>query len=270
MKDRSGRRWAYATMLAMLTLSIAGNVAHTQHIDADPGVRALTYAVMWPLMVWAGVELFVRVPWRNLLTHRLVRWVGILLVSSIAALVSYRHLRGLLLADGEEWTVYTFGPLAVDGLMLMSTLALLLTRPQGVHAAVGSEVLDVDAILERHGVTAQELPVPVSAPPAPAAQSALPEYATAERGWTTAEERAEERVTRTRAGSGELEQKVRELLADPELKAGAAESSTVRRYAKVARTLRDSPTADIDSKAEKVRPELVAIIRDQMMRERVR
>lgn len=125
---KTGRRWAYVTMLAMLALSVAGNLAHTYHINPDPSARALTYAVMWPLMVWAGVELFVRLPWQAILTHRLVRWVGILLVAAIAALVSYRHLRGLLLADGEEWTVYTFGPLAVDGLMLMSTLGLLLTR----------------------------------------------------------------------------------------------------------------------------------------------
>jgi hypothetical protein len=125
---KAGRRWAYVTMLAMLALSVAGNLAHTYHINPEPSIRALVYAVMWPLMVWAGVELFVRLPWQAILTHRLVRWVGILLVAAIAALVSYRHLRGLLLADGEEWTVYVFGPLAVDGLMLMSTLGLLLTR----------------------------------------------------------------------------------------------------------------------------------------------
>jgi hypothetical protein len=68
------------------------------------------------------------VPWQNIIAHRLVRWVGILLVAAIAALVSYRHLRGLLIADGEDSIVYTMGPLAVDGLMLMSTLGLLLTR----------------------------------------------------------------------------------------------------------------------------------------------
>lgn len=128
---RTGRRWAYVTMLTMLSLSVAGNIAHTVHVNPNPSVRALVYAVAWPVMVWAAVELFVRVPWQAILTHRLVRWVGILLVAAIAGLVSYRHLRGLLIADGEEWTVYTFGPLAVDGLMLMSTLALLLTRALG-------------------------------------------------------------------------------------------------------------------------------------------
>jgi hypothetical protein len=137
MLHLSGRRIAYATMISMLALSIAGNVAHTYHLDPTPGIRSLVYAVAWPVMVWLGVELFVRVPWQAKASHHLVRWVGILLVAFIAALVSYRHLRGLLKADGEEWTVYTFGPLAVDGLMLMATLALLLTRslPRDLDAA---------------------------------------------------------------------------------------------------------------------------------------
>jgi hypothetical protein len=126
---RTGRRWAYTVMLAMLGLSIAGNISHTLHVNPDPSIRSLVYAVSWPVMVWAGVELFVRIPWQALLTHRLIRWVGILLVSSIAALVSYNHLSGLLEADKEDWVVYSIGPLAIDGLMLMATLGLLLTRP---------------------------------------------------------------------------------------------------------------------------------------------
>jgi hypothetical protein len=126
---RTGRRWAYTVMLAMLGLSIAGNISHTLHVNPDPSIRSLVYAVSWPVMVWAGVELFVRIPWQSVLTHRLIRWVGILLVSSIAALVSYNHLSGLLEADKEDWVVYSIGPLAIDGLMLMATLGLLLTRP---------------------------------------------------------------------------------------------------------------------------------------------
>lgn len=126
---KAGRRWAYVVMLAMLALSIAGNVSHTLHVNPDPSVRSLVYAIFWPLMVWAGVELFVRVPWQPILSHRLVRWGGILTAASVAALVSYNHLSGLLQADGEDLVVYRVGPLAIDGLMLMATLGLLLTRP---------------------------------------------------------------------------------------------------------------------------------------------
>lgn len=165
----SGRFIAYVTMIAMLALSIAGNVAHTFHLDPEPGVRKLIYAIAWPVMVWLGVELFVRVPWKDILTHKLVRWVGILLVAAIAALVSYRHLRGLLLADGEEWTVYTFAPLAVDGLMLMATLALLLTRkvPAEVPALEDLEGPEVPAIrvpAEVPSMKVPEVPAPVKVP----------------------------------------------------------------------------------------------------------
>ncbi len=125
-----GRRFAYVTMFGMLALSLAGNVAHVVQLDPSPSVLSVIRAMVWPIGVWLGVELFVRVPWEAIITHRLVRWVGLLLVAFIAALVSYRHLRGLMIADNEEAIVYNLGPIAIDGLMLMATLALLLTRPK--------------------------------------------------------------------------------------------------------------------------------------------
>lgn len=247
MQTRSGRGWAYFTMLLMLALSVAGNVAHTKHINPDPSIRQLVYAVAWPLMVWLGVELFVRVQWRDQLTDKLVRWVGITLVSSIAALVSYRHLRGLLIADNEEWTVYTFGPLAVDGLMLMATLALLLTRRLPAAAPAGRpESVDVEEILARHGIT-DELPVPVS--PAPINNDEQPKR-----------ERA------PRAGNGRTEELVRAMLEDPEMR---PVNSTIRKYAKVARELRDNPHAEIS--APGVRVDIIAtVIRPWALSERVR
>jgi hypothetical protein len=56
-----------------------------------------------------------------------VRYLGLGLVAAVAAVVSYRHLSGLLTHYGEDpWTAQ-FGPLAVDGLMVMATGALLAT-----------------------------------------------------------------------------------------------------------------------------------------------
>lgn len=127
---RVGRRFAYITMIGMLALSLAGNVAHVVHLDPSPSVLSVIRAMVWPIGVWLAVELFVRIPWEAIITHLLVRWAGLLLVAFIAALVSYRHLRGLMIADGEEAIVYNLGPIAIDGLMLMATLALLLTRPK--------------------------------------------------------------------------------------------------------------------------------------------
>ncbi|MGS2620023.1 hypothetical protein ACVCAH_36965 [Micromonospora sp. LZ34] len=69
----------------------------------------------------------------------MLRWVGLPPVALVAAFVSYRHLSGLLDHYNEETLVVWFGPLAVDGLMLMATSALLATgnrttRPELVPA----------------------------------------------------------------------------------------------------------------------------------------
>ena len=50
-------------------------------------------------------------------------------------MVSYRHLSGLLAFYGEDGITSTVGPLAVDGLMVMATGALLATRPGGTGQA---------------------------------------------------------------------------------------------------------------------------------------
>jgi hypothetical protein len=48
-------------------------------------------------------------------------------VGVVAAVVSYRHLSGLLAFYGEDTLTATIGPLAVDGLMVMATSALIAT-----------------------------------------------------------------------------------------------------------------------------------------------
>jgi hypothetical protein len=54
------------------------------------------------------------------------RW-GIVPVALVAAVVSYRHMAGLLASYGEDAVTVTVGPIAVDGLMLLATGALLAT-----------------------------------------------------------------------------------------------------------------------------------------------
>jgi hypothetical protein len=63
-------------------------------------------------------------------------------VAFVAALVSYRHLSGLLAFYGEEPVVCVLGPLAVDGLMVMATGAILAT---GQHQHTASESVSVPA-----------------------------------------------------------------------------------------------------------------------------
>jgi hypothetical protein len=67
------------------------------------------------------------VPWPHGINWQLLRWAGMVPVAAVAALVSYRHLSGLLAFYREEPVVCVLGPLAVDGLMVMATGAILAT-----------------------------------------------------------------------------------------------------------------------------------------------
>jgi hypothetical protein len=131
--SRSGRGWAYTGALAGGLVSIAANVAHSfippRGASAvwHPEGGAVVGAVVWPVFLFIAVEILARVAWPHGPVWRLVRWAGLLPVAVVAALVSYRHLSGLLAHYGEERIVYLLGPLAVDGLMVMATGALLAT-----------------------------------------------------------------------------------------------------------------------------------------------
>ncbi|MBG0568084.1 hypothetical protein [Actinoplanes aureus] len=135
MTTISGRRWAYIGAALGGTVSIAANVAHSfippkevaNPADWTPEAGAVVGAVVWPVFLFVAVEIFARVAWPTRLHWQLIRWVGLLPVAFVAALVSYRHLSGLLAFYGDETIVYIIGPLAVDGLMIGATGAILAT-----------------------------------------------------------------------------------------------------------------------------------------------
>jgi hypothetical protein len=155
-----GRGWAYTGVILGGLVSIAANVAHSfippfgARASWEPEPGAVVGAVVWPVFLFVAVEIFARVRWPLGIAWRLVRWVGLLPVAGLAALVSYRHLSGLLAHYGEEPIIYYVGPLAVDGLMVMATGALLATGRYRHHSA-------------------PDLPVPTSVP-VPAAAPAAP------------------------------------------------------------------------------------------------
>src|SRR5919206_4855374 len=128
-----GRRWAYLGAALGGTVSIAANIAHSYvpptgaAVDWSPNAGAVIGAVFWPLALFVATEILTRVAWPSGRTWWLLRWAGMLPVAAVAALVSYRHLSGLLAFYGEEPLVCVLGPLAVDGLMVMATGAILAT-----------------------------------------------------------------------------------------------------------------------------------------------
>jgi hypothetical protein len=139
--DTSGRGWAYTGVVLGGAVSIAANVAHSfippkaAPQQWSPEAGAVVGAVVWPVFLFVAVEILARVAWPHGRTWRAVRWAGILPVAIVAALVSYRQLSGLLAHYGEEPVVSILGPLAVDGLMVMATGALIATghRRTGHH-----------------------------------------------------------------------------------------------------------------------------------------
>src|ERR687890_2184295 len=129
----SGRRWAYLGAALGGTVSIAANIAHSYVPPTgvtgewSPRAGAVIGAVFWPVALFVATEILTRVAWPTGRVWWLLRWTGMLPVAFVAALVSYRHLSGLLAFYGEEPVVSVLGPLAVDGLMVMATGAILAT-----------------------------------------------------------------------------------------------------------------------------------------------
>jgi hypothetical protein len=130
-KPSRGRLWAYTGAILGGGVSVAANVAHSflpplgapDTWRPEPG--AVVGAIVWPVFLFIAVEILARIVWPSGRAWVLLRFGGLLPVAAVAAFVSYRHLSGLLAHYGEEDIVVLVGPIAVDGLMLMATGALL-------------------------------------------------------------------------------------------------------------------------------------------------
>ncbi|MDG4768517.1 DUF2637 domain-containing protein [Solwaraspora sp. WMMD406] len=136
-----GRVWAYVGVTLGGLVSIAANVAHTYLPKPPPGVPdgwtapadwspsplAIAISVFWPIALFVAVEILTRITWGDGFWWFLARVVGVLPVALVAAVVSYRHLSGLLAHFGEDPLTVAIGPLAVDGLMVMASAALMVT-----------------------------------------------------------------------------------------------------------------------------------------------
>jgi hypothetical protein len=138
----------WAAFALGVAVSVAANVAHTWHpkpeilkahlraggtLDnwaPDPGAQL--GAAFFPLALLLCVEILQRVPWPPGVLWTIARFGGTSIVAGVAAVVSYGHMHGLLLTYGENQLTATIGPLAVDGLMVVSSFGLLaLSRTRG-------------------------------------------------------------------------------------------------------------------------------------------
>ncbi|MEU5906146.1 hypothetical protein ABZ780_17420 [Micromonospora sp. NPDC047467] len=167
-------RWAYLGLVLGGLVSVAANIAHSfvppkgapQDWSPEPG--AVVSAIVWPLFLFIAIEILARTPWPSGWGWDVLRWVGMPPVALVAAFVSYQHLSGLLRHYDEGTLVIWFGPIAVDGLMLMATAALLAakhanTRPTELVPASAPATL---AEASSSDITASPTVRPAAATPA--------------------------------------------------------------------------------------------------------
>jgi hypothetical protein len=135
----AGRRWAYVGTVVGAAVSILANIGHSyvppERAPADwqPYAGAVAFAIFWPVALLIALEVLARTLWPVKGQPRcgwgvMVRLLGLPPVALVAAVVSYRHMSGLLNWYGEDSITVAIGPLGVDGLMIMSAGALILTR----------------------------------------------------------------------------------------------------------------------------------------------
>lgn len=123
MTPRAGRAIAWLSFALGIAVSVAGNILHSALTPA--GLGELVGAAFWPLALMLSIEILTRVRWQSGGWWMAARVVGLFLVGIVAAVLSYRHLAGLMTSWGEDAFNAHLGPLAVDGLMLLAATALL-------------------------------------------------------------------------------------------------------------------------------------------------
>lgn len=166
LPDQSGRRWAYAGLIVGLLVSATGNVANAILVKSSaPLWLEVTFAVLWPIWTWIGIEVLIRTNWRRTLSHLLTRVSLAGLTAGVAAYASYTHLSNLMKLGGEPGLVQMLGPLAIDGTLFGCTVVLLITRKRPVLKREKPQIPMRDS---ESRILAEDLPIPVSpAIPAP-------------------------------------------------------------------------------------------------------
>lgn len=164
MTPKSGKAIAWLSFTLGIAVSIAGNIGHAASDGMKPGEWA--GAAFWPLALMLTIEILTRVRWQPERRWTVARFAALVLVAMVAAVLSYRHLAGLMTYWGEDWTNAHLGPLAVDGLMLIAATALLSISKE--RAVVQPETTQVLVSAPEQGPVSTASPA-VETEPTPAA-----------------------------------------------------------------------------------------------------
>ena len=170
----AGRGWAYLGISLGGVVSIAANVAHSYVPPAGapdgwtPPAGAVVSAFFWPIFLFVALEILARTRWPHSIWWFLLRFAGLLPVALVAGVVSYRHLAGLLAFYGEDPLTATIGPLAVDGLMVVATGALIATSTHRITHTNKPTTNQPTTTVDTSPVTEPAPAAVVDATPAPA------------------------------------------------------------------------------------------------------
>ena len=170
-RTRTGRGWAYLGAILGGLVSILANIAHSyippggSPAGWTPEPGAVASAVVWPIFLFIAIEILARTDWPAGSSWTWLRWGGATPVALLAAVVSYRHMSGLLAHYGEEPLIAVAGPIAIDGLMVMATGALIATSVHrtGTHHTATNAPADTASTVESaapNSLMATELPSP--------------------------------------------------------------------------------------------------------------
>jgi Protein of unknown function (DUF2637) len=119
-----GKVWAAFGFWVGIAASVSANVAHT-FTERSHVIGAVLSAGFWPVALLIALEVIARVSWPPGVRWWIVRYGGLTTVALVAAIISYRHMAALLHVYGEDSFSAHIGPLAVDGLMIVCSAALL-------------------------------------------------------------------------------------------------------------------------------------------------
>ncbi|UGT45159.1 hypothetical protein LTV02_17970 [Nocardia yamanashiensis] len=131
-----GQLVAWAGFVFGSLTSIAANVLHTwlpvdrMPPEWTPGIAPQIGAAVWPIGLLLSVEVLSRAAWRSGGWWAIARYGGAGTVALGSAVISYGHVREVLLAWGYGHPAAEFGPLTLDGLMVVSGFALLSMTPR--------------------------------------------------------------------------------------------------------------------------------------------
>lgn len=161
-----GRVWAYVGSLLGGLVSVSANIRHTFIVPEgrpagwSPESMQVFLSVLGPVFLFICIEQLTRIDWPKGFAVWGLKFCAIGAITVVSAFVSYRHMFGLLGFWGEDQFVQWTMPIAVDGIMVLSSVAVYVTGP--TYARRLAERLEA---VSASAVSVRKSPVPtVQAP----------------------------------------------------------------------------------------------------------